>query len=158
MSKIESIQWTENSMAKHELSVWYRVGFISEMSTAKYSVFSFEHGSCLLECTLFRFFYDMWSFWKKFWGRLVPTNACNYLNNILTEVSGGCTQLRSLILCKVVILLVLNILRLSVWSTLLLIFYFAIFLLSWLIRVSHITDHFSLWFYHRFYAVTVEKH
>lgn len=45
-------------MAKYELSVDIKsdfAQFISEMPTVKYSVFSFEHGACLLECRC-RFF------------------------------------------------------------------------------------------------------
>lgn len=56
----------------------------------------------------------------EFW---VPTNACDYLNNILAEVSGGCTQL-----CSVIIMQRGHsfsskyLLRPSVWSALLLYF------------------------------------
>lgn len=80
ISKIKFIQWTENSMGKHELSVWYRVGVISEMPTVKDSVFSFERGSYLLECRRIKFFNDMWSFWKEFWGRILGSHKCLWLS------------------------------------------------------------------------------
>lgn len=59
-------------MAKHELSVWYRVGFISEMPTVKYSVFSFECGSCLLECKRLRFLMTFEVSGKNFGGDSFP--------------------------------------------------------------------------------------